>query len=250
MRRIILISLAAIITLSLLFVAVRFRPQVKTEAIKKEKPVELPVPAKPKYTLEPIKYFSFSENDALKEWEDKIFKGKVLYTIEKGDSPAYVRARSQASASALYYKVKADAKTKSPILRWKWRVEKFPVKNLPETLESADEHDFAGRVYVVFPAMFILNSQVLEYIWAKDLPVGSTGTSPYSKNIKLMVLESGSAKDGNFVSEERDVAADYRKMFGEAPEHNIGAIAFMTNAEHTNTSADAMYDEIELGYKE
>jgi hypothetical protein len=27
-------------------------------------------------------------------------------------------------------------------------------------------------------------------------------------------------------------------------------VAFMTNAEHTGSSADAMYDEIDLGYKE
>ena len=37
-------------------------------------------------------------------------------------------------------------------------------------------------------------------------------------------------------------------MFGREPEYNVGAIAFMTNAENTQTSADAMYDEIKVGY--
>ena len=256
MRRIILISLTAIVVLSLLLVvAVRVCPQAKiketTKETMKKKQVEVaPIPAMPKYTLEPIKLFSFSKSDDLSEWEDKVFKGKVLYTIEKEKDLSYVKAKSESSASALYYKIKADARHREPILRWRWRVDKFPTKSALETIETADEHDFAGRVYVVFPAMFILNSQVLEYIWAKDLPAGTTGTSPYSKNIKLMILESGSPKDGNFVSEERDVVADYRKAFGSDPEHDIGAVAIMTNAEHTKTSAEASYDEIELGYKE
>ena len=44
--------------------------------------------------------------------------------------------------------------------------------------------------------------------------------------------------------------ADYFKAFGTKPEYDIGAVAFMTNTEHTQTSADAMYDDITLGYKE
>jgi len=65
-----------------------------------------------------------------------------------------------------------------------------------------------------------------------------------------MVLESGAAKAGEWRSEERDITSDYLKVFGRAPEYDIGAVAFMTNAEHTATSADAMYDEIRLLYKE
>ena len=98
--------------------------------------------------------------------------------------------------------------------------------------------------------MFITNSRVLEYVWAEKLPAGTAGTSPYSKNIKLIVLRSGPDKDDRWFSEERDITADYIKMFGRSPEYNIGAVAFMTNTEHTGSRAAAMYDEIEIGYKE
>lgn len=205
---------------------------------------------KPSQCALPIKSFPFSTDNALKEWEEKVFKGKVVYNIEKLGDLSYVRAKSAGSASALYYKIKLDAKSKSPMVRWKWKAETFPVKDKPESLETLSEDDFAGRVYVIFPAVFITNYKVLEYIWAKELPVGSTGTSPSSKNIKLIVLESGPVKDGGFVTEDRDIVADYIKVFGARPEHDIGAVAFMTNAEHTKTSAEAMYDEILLGYKE
>lgn len=203
-----------------------------------------------KPSIKQVKLFSFSEEYSLKEWEEKVFKGKVVYRIEKDQPLSYVRATSNSAASALYYKIKLDAKTKHPLVSWKWRVEKFPRKKGPESLDTAREDDFAARVYVIFPAAFITNSRVLEYLWAEKLPAGMTGTSPYSKNIKLIVLKSGPAGPGEWFSEERDILTDYMKMFGRSPEYNIGAVAFMTNTEHTLTSADAMYDEIELGYKE
>ncbi len=199
--------------------------------------------------IELLKWFPFSNENSLKEWEEKIFKGRVAYRIEKDGAQSYVRATSENAASALYYRIKADAKERRPVVGWKWKVVKFPVKKSEENLEKENEDDFAARVYVIFPAIFLTNSKVLEYVWAKDLPVGKTGTSPYSKNIKLIVLRSGIDKEGNWFREERDVVSDYLKMFGHLQEYNIGAVAFMTNTEHTGTSAEAMYDEIRIGYK-
>ena len=200
------------------------------------------------YKREIVKAFPFSEENSLKEWEEKIFKGKVLYRIEKSQGLSYVRATSDKSDSALYYKIKLNAKNKKTYIRWKWRVEKFPLKKGKEDLQTQEKDDFAARIYVIFPAAFFTNSKVLEYIWAETLPVGTLGTSPYSKNIKLIVLRSGPSKE--WVSEVRDINEDYIKVFGRSPEYDIGAIAFMTNAEHTGTTADAMYDDIDIGYKE
>jgi len=205
---------------------------------------------KPVQKAEIVRAFPFSEENSLKEWEEKIFRGKVVYRIEKDSPLSYVRATSNGTASALYYKIKLDAKRKSPVVSWKWNVDKFPMKKGPENLETQNEGDFAAHVYVIFPALFFTNSKVLEYVWAENIPEGVIGTSPYSRNIKLIVARSGANKDRKWFQEDRDIVADYRKAFGVAPEYDIGAVAFMTNAEHTGTSADAMYDEIKLGYKE
>lgn len=203
-----------------------------------------------KYKILLVKWFTFSEENSLKEWEEKIFKGKVIYKVEKEKVVSYVRATSSGAASALYYKIKMDAKKKHPVVSWKWNVQKFPTKKMPESLETKDEDDFAARVYVIFPAAFFTNSKVLEYVWAETLHEGAFGTSTYSKNIKLIVAQSGKNDGGEWHSEERDIISDYKLAFGRAPEYDIGAVAFMTNAEHTGTSADSMYDEIKLAYKE
>lgn len=200
--------------------------------------------------MEIVKYFPFSQENALKEWEEKIFKGKVIYRIEKNQTLDYVRATSNKTASALYYRIKLDAKQRYPVTSWKWNVNKFPQKKGRESIETENEDDFAARVYVIFPAFFFTNSKVLEYIWAETLPEGMIGTSPYSKNIKLIVAKSGQNNEKKWFSQDRDIINDYMKAFGTKPEYDIGAVAFMTNAEHTGTSADAMYDDIKLGYRE
>ncbi|MDD5439311.1 MAG: DUF3047 domain-containing protein [Candidatus Omnitrophica bacterium] len=194
-----------------------------------------------------IRSFSFEREDALREWEEKILKGRTVYTRETGGTHgAYIKASSKNGCSMLYYKITVDPR-KHPVIKWKWMATDFPVKKLPECISCKKEEDYAGRVYVAFPASFFINSKAIEYIWTKDLPAGTRGESPYSKNIKILVLRSGDPK-GEWMSEERDVYADYVSLFGKEPKYNIGGIAFMTNADNTRTEAACLYDEIKLTY--
>lgn len=199
---------------------------------------------KPIAKLEIIKSFTFSEENALKEWEEKIFKGKVKYVVEH-NKEYYVKGESIKTASALFYKVKIDMSEK-PILSWKWKIKKFPTKEKPERLDIKDSDDFAVRIYVIFPAAFFLNSKVLEYVWAEYAPSGTIESSPYSKNIKLFILRSGNALDNEFIYEERNLYEDYIKAFGMPPKMQIGAIAFMTDADSTGSEAIGEYADIKL----
>ncbi len=84
-----------------------------------------------KYKILLVKWFPFSEEYSLKEWEEKIFKGKVVYRIENGNSLSYVRATSKGTASALYYRIKLDSRRKRPVISWRWNVKEFPKKIFP-----------------------------------------------------------------------------------------------------------------------
>jgi hypothetical protein len=252
LRLLILLLITVIILFALNTPAGRRFVSMPAAQFVKKAPAKPPAPKRPvepKYRMELLKWFQFSDREDLREWEEKVFKGRVSYLVENENASSFVKADSQGAASALYYKIKLD-RDRDPVISWRWRVDKFPDKTRPESLESQEEHDFAARVYVIFPAMFILNSKVLEYIWAKDLAVGTSGTSPYSQNIKLLVLEKGQPEPGEWRFEERDIIADYIKAFGRTPDKDIGAIAFMTNAEHTGSVADARYDDIKVGYRE
>ena len=94
----------AIIIISVFFTAIFFGPLF----VKKRKEAI----GVPKYKAEILKRFSFSESDSLKEWEEKVFKGKVSYKIEKNGDLSYVKALSGGSASAMYYR--ASRLTRKP----------------------------------------------------------------------------------------------------------------------------------------
>ena len=74
-------------------------------------------------------------------------------------------------------------------------------------------------------------------------------TSPYSRNLQLIVAECGKGERNEWVSEYRDIYEDYVMAFGEEPKLNIGAIAFMTDADSTGSTAESFYDEIKIGYQ-
>ncbi|MFH1594088.1 MAG: DUF3047 domain-containing protein [Candidatus Omnitrophota bacterium] len=195
--------------------------------------------------IEVVKRFPFTEENSLKEWKEKVLKGKVIYEIERGGDLSYVRAMSKKAASALYYKIALDIR-KRPVISWRWRVDEFPKKSRPENIADKEEEDFAARVYVIFPAAFFTKSKVIEYIWSESLPKDEAGASGYTDNIKILVLQTGVESDWRY--EKRDIYEDYVRLFGEEPKLNIGAVAFMTDADSTKTSAVALYDEIEMGY--
>ena len=200
----------------------------------------------PKREAALIKHFAFDNADSLKEWSEKVFKGHVKYTLESSDGISYVHAISDSSCSAMYYDIKLDA-SKHPHLSWKWRIGAFPQKNGKDDLYSKREDDFAARVYVIFPALFFANSKVLEYVWTRDLPAGTIASSPYSGNIKIVVLESGERAE--WAAEERDIYKDYVEAFSAKPQLAIGAIAFMCDSDSTKTKAEAFFGDIKLFYK-
>ena len=195
-----------------------------------------------------VKHFPFSDDASLREWEEKIFKGRVLYSIDRENHQSFVLASSNKTASALYYKIKLDM-DKRPVISWRWNAQKFPVKKDSENLKDVKQDDFAARVYVIFPALFFTNSKALEYVWAESTPEETVVPSPYSKNLQLIVAESGRRENGAWIEECRDIYEDYIKAFGSETKLGIGAIAFMTDSDTTESLAESFYDEIKIGYK-
>jgi len=203
----------------------------------------------PEPTGQLLKHFDFSGEKVLDEWQEKVFKGHVKYTIESLYKSSCVLAESRGEASALYHKIKVDMK-EHPVLSWRWNVLKFPEKEKAEDIKDAKEDDYGARIYVIFPGFLPTGGKALEYVWAENLPIGTVSSSPYSSNIKIFVLQSGYNKKSDWVQERRDLYKDYVAAFGREPSAKIGAIAFMTDSDSTKTSAEAVYDEIKIEYKE
>ena len=201
------------------------------------------------FAIQLPKIFSFNEKNALLRWKEKVFKGRVLYVVNLDEHDGYLTAYSQQSASGIFYRIVFNPREK-PMVSWKWRVLRFPDKAWTrETAEGwIEKDDYAARFYVIFPGIVFTGTRCLEYVWDKDLPEGLILTSPYFKNIKIIVAESGVENLGKWAHEERDIHADYKRAFGREPS-KVGAVAIMTDADNTVSTAEAWYDEIRVGYE-
>lgn len=183
------------------------------------------------------------------------------YELVQDDGLQVVKAQTSGGASGLITRlnIKPD---ESLILRWRWKVSNVFEKG-DATKKSGD--DYPARIYVAFEfqpdkAGFFerakrktvevlfgeeLPGNALNYIWANTLPEGEFIDNPYTDKTVMVAVSSGSEKAGEWLSIERDIVADYRKAFGEAPPP-IRGIAIMSDSDNTGEQATAWYGDISL----
>jgi hypothetical protein len=197
-----------------------------------------------------------------RNWKPLTFPKVSRHTTYKVEGEAgrfWVKAESDASASALVREIQIDPKV-YPILRWRWKVENI-IQQGDERKKEGD--DYAARIYV----NFLYDSQkaslwertrygvwhaiygsyppkaALNYIWANKLPQGRVVDNAYTSMAKMVAIESGPERIGKWISEERNIYHDYTSLFGEEPPSVIG-LAIMTDTDNTGEKAVAYYGEI------
>jgi len=175
-------------------------------------------------------------------WEVAEFTGTdPSVELTRTDGRVALRLRSERNSFALHRDIILDLR-QYPILAWSWKVMKLP--NGGDVRDPA-RNDQAAQVYVVFPRWPSprTNSDVIGYIWDSRAPVGTRLTHPKAPNVRIVVLESGPARLDQWLREERNVAEDYRALFGrQAP--RAGKVAFMIDSNDTRSDAEAMFGDL------
>ena len=112
------------------------------------------------------------------------------------------------NAGILQRPVGIELKHQQTNLSWRWIVEELPSR-LPE--DQLTSHD-----YLSIAAEFD-DGQDLTYFWSSSLPVGKAFRCPIPRWTPLelhMVVRSGLTDLGKWVSDERDIYADYKAHIG------------------------------------
>ncbi|MGH7207713.1 MAG: DUF3047 domain-containing protein, partial [Nitrospiraceae bacterium] len=113
-------------------------------------------------------------------------------------------------------------------------------------IREKTKDDQAAQVYVVFPAWLRVRSPIVGYIWDSNAPAGTVADG-YSMNpTRVIVLRSGTQPLGKWLQERRNVAEDYRKLFGKDPDKNVGRVAIWINTQHTKSSAEATFADLQF----
>jgi hypothetical protein len=183
-------------------------------------------------------------------WENRwrsqnLGRGRTSYTVVDDDGSRVLRAMSEDAGSAVIRRLYLDPLTDGTI-EWRWRIAGNLTGNTRERERAGD--DYTARLFVVFGSGGSIRD-ALCYVWASEEPPGSMYPSPYVKSVAMIVLRSGDARVGEWVTERRDVLADYRAFFGEEPEAPT-AIALMVDTDDTGTNGQAWFDDIRLEVRE
>ena len=158
------------------------------------------------------------------------------------ESPAKVlRLRSEDESSTINKEVKVDVR-QSPILQWRWKVAVLPKGGDARRKETDDE---AAQLYVTFPRFpSAVRSRIIAYIWDATAPAGAIFPSQKVGTVTFVVLRSGDAELGKWLTETRNVREDYKRIYGEEPGESVGAVAISINSQNTHSRAESYFGEI------
>lgn len=176
------------------------------------------------------------------------------YRQRQWDGVAAVEARAVGSMALLARPLTVDLE-KTPILCWRWRID-APLRNADLASKAGD--DYAARVYVSFaipPAALGLGTRAklalarsiwgptvpdaaLNYVWDNKHPVGTLQPNAYTNRARMLVLRSGAAEAGGWISERRHLGADFRRTFGDLPGRPNG-LAIASDTDNTGETARA-----------
>jgi hypothetical protein len=157
---------------------------------------------------------------------------------ENGRRALHLKSAHEHSTIA---KEKTIGLTATPVLRWDWKVVKFPSG---ADLREKSTSDATGHIFVIWPRFpALIRSQLIGYVWDPVLPVGTIVKSRKTSTVTFIVARSGSEHVGQWVSNERNVAADYRTVYGDAPT-DPKAVALSIDTNDTRSSAEAVFGRI------
>ncbi len=188
------------------------------------------------------------------------FKKDTLYRLVPDENGVtVVEAKADAAASGLAKELNISPWA-TPWISWRWRV--------PALIPSADNtqrdlEDSPARVIVTFDGdeskldfeeralsgkLKALTGRplpyaTLMYIWENRAPRDEVITSAHSSRVKMIVVESGPGRSGQWLRFERNIAGDFEKAFGEKP-GRIKSLGILTDTDNTGESTVAYYGDI------
>jgi hypothetical protein len=162
---------------------------------------------------------------------------KYDFTVVNTNAQKALHMRSVNEGSTISREIKGQVDLKeTPLLEWSWRVTLLP-KNGNSCRKATD--DQGGQVYVVWPRFpDAVRSQIIGYVWDTTQPAGTICKSEKTGTVTYVVVRSGPADLGRWLTERRNVADDYKQIYGAAPDAP-GAISLAIDSNDTNSTAEA-----------
>ena len=188
------------------------------------------------------------------------------YALAENDGRTAVRADADASYAIVIHPLNAEIGA-APILRFAWRVDRFPEHS---DLTTRARDDAAAKVCVLFDVPLErlslidrtkiqlgrrlfdpqLPAATLCYVWDRTLPPGRWIDNAYTDRVRMLVLRSGASGElSRWFDERRDLRADFAQAFPREAAFGlpkVAALAFATDADNTKSRAAAWFGDMAL----
>ncbi|MEX2515599.1 MAG: DUF3047 domain-containing protein [Gammaproteobacteria bacterium] len=170
----------------------------------------------------------------------------TIYRRVNRDRIEAIEASADASMALLARPINIDLQ-QTPVLCWRWRVERLP-DNAGMKTKAGD--DYAARVYVAFElpteAMALttriklglarriygehLPDAAINCVWDNRYPIGTHKPNAYIDRAHMLVVQSSSELGGQWLEERRNVLTDAKRYIGtKNPQPSLLAIATDTD---------------------
>ena len=198
-------------------------------------------------------------------WEHQVYASRrpTRYSATEHEGRPAVMARADGANSTLSLPLTPPPGALPQRIRFSWFV---PALNPKFDLREKGEDDAVVRLILSFEGdrsshwrardhlvaeLSNLNAgkplpfASIMYVWDNRYPAGTVIPNPYTDRIRQIVVESGPDRLNQWVDFDRDIEADFRRAFGEAPGPLVG-LGLMSDSNNSGDSITAWYGPMDL----
>lgn len=159
------------------------------------------------------------------------------FTVVEDGGRKVLHLKSANDSSNISKEIKGKVNLKeTPILEWSWKVVELP-KGADSRRKETD--DQAAQIYVTWPRFpEAVRSRIIGYVWDTTAPAGTIVKSQKTGTVTYIVVRSGPADLGKWITERRNVRDDYKQIFGEEPE-DPSVISFGIDSDDVKGTAES-----------
>ena len=170
------------------------------------------------------------------DWQIKVNHGRPQISVCTDTEAPCLHLKSVAASFALEHGVEVDPAL-LPYLTWHWKVTRLPGGG---DFRSPSTDDQAAQVLVAFE-----DRRIVSYIWDTTAPKGVEQKTSFIPLIHVysVVCESGAASANRWITESRNVAADYQRAYGKPAPH-VKGLRIQINSQHTGSVAESYFGEV------
>jgi len=173
-------------------------------------------------------------------WVGESFGRRADYDFTMEPNGLRLESRNEHSTIAREITGKVNLQ-ETPIIEWSWKATILPTDG---DLSPKGIRDMAAQLYVIWPRFpALLRSRIIGYVWDATTPATTIVKSQKTGTVTFVVVRSGSEDLGKWLTERRNVAEDYARIFGETPD-DPKAIAISIDSNETHSSAESFMGSI------